>query len=117
MAGIRTAIELQDNFTSILYQVIDSVNLGLSAMEDLHQTMSSPVDMASIDGARAAIDRAAIAVRELDAAIQGTDSPEIDPPPSPPPIDIPVNPVLPNPVIDQPPPVELSGYNEFYVGV
>ena len=108
MAGIRTAIELQDNFTSILYQVIDSVNLGLSAMEDLHQTMSSPVDMASIDGARAAIDRAAIAVRELDAAIQGTDSPEIDPPPSPPPIDIPVNPVLPNPVIDQPPPVDVS---------
>ncbi len=43
MATIRTAIELQDNFTSVLYQVINSVNLGLSAMEDLHQTMNSPV--------------------------------------------------------------------------
>lgn len=91
MASIRTAIELQDNFTSILYQVIDSVNLGLSAMEDLHQTMNSPVDTASIDGARAAIERATIAVHELDAAMQGTNSPDLDSPP----------------VVDQPPPVEV----------
>ena len=40
MGGIRTAIELQDNFTGILYHVIDSVNLGLSAMEDLQGAMS-----------------------------------------------------------------------------
>lgn len=81
MASIRTAIELQDNFTSILYQVIDSVNLGLSAMEDLRQTMNSPIDTASIDGARAAIERATIAVHELDAVMQGTNSPELDAPP------------------------------------
>lgn len=86
MGSIRTAIELQDNFTGILYQVIDSVNLGLAAMEDLHHTMNSPVDTNSIDGARAAIERAAAAVRALDAAIQGTDSPEIDPPS----VDVPV---------------------------
>lgn len=52
MATIRTAIELQDNFTGVLYQVINSVNLGLSAMEDLHQTMNSPVDTASIEAAK-----------------------------------------------------------------
>lgn len=52
MATIRTAIELQDNFTGVLYQVINSVNLGLSAMEDLHQTMNSPVDTTSIEAAR-----------------------------------------------------------------
>lgn len=104
MAGIRTAIELQDNFTSILYQVIDSVNLGLSAMEDLHQTMSLPVDLASLDGARAAIDRATIAVRELDAAMQGAGSLEFDAPAQ---VDILINPVLSDPVIDQPPPVDV----------
>lgn len=54
MATIRTAIELQDNFTGVLYQVINSVNLGLSAMEDLHQTMNSPVDTASIEAANQA---------------------------------------------------------------
>ena len=121
MGSIRSSIELQDNFTSILYQVIDSVNLGLSAMEDLHQTMNSPVDTASIEAARESINRATIAVQELDAAIQGTDSPEIDPPPSPPPVDIPVNPVPPNPIIDQPPPVDVpiqwqSGSLEVFTG-
>ena len=112
---------MQDNFTSILYQVIDSVNLGLSAMEDLHQTMNSPVDTASIEAARESINRATIAVQELDAAIQGTGSPEIEPPPSPPPVDIPVNPVPPNPIIDQPPPVDVpiqwqSGSLEVFTG-
>ena len=58
MATIRTAIELQDNFTGVLYQVINSVNLGLSAMEDLHQTMNSPVDTASIEAARDSINQA-----------------------------------------------------------
>lgn len=121
MGAIRSSIELQDNFTSILYQVIDSVNLGLSAMEDLHQTMNSPVDTASIEAARESINRATIAVQELDAAIQGTDSPEIDPPPSPPPVDIPVNPIPPNPIIDQPPPVDVpiqwqSGSLEVFTG-
>jgi len=121
MGTIRSSIELQDNFTSILYQVIDSVNLGLSAMEDLHQTMNSPVDTASIEAARESINRATIAVQELDAAIQGTGSPEIDAPPSPPPVGIPVNPVPPNPIIDQPPPVDVpiqwqSGSLEVFTG-
>ena len=104
MGSIRAAIELQDNFTSILYQVIESVNLGRSAMEDLHQTMNSPVDTASIDGARAAIERATVAVRELDAAMQGTNSPELDAPPT---VDVPINPIPPNPIIDQPVPADL----------
>ena len=97
------------------------MNLGLSAMEDLHQTMNSPVDTASIEAARESINRATIAVQELDAAIQGTGSPEIEPPPSPPPVDIPVNPVPPNPIIDQPPPVDVpiqwqSGSLEVFTG-
>ena len=70
MATIRTAIELQDNFTGILHSVINSVNLGLSAMEDLHQTMNASVDMTSIQTARDSINQATIAVRQLDAAMQ-----------------------------------------------
>lgn len=75
MATIRTAIELQDNFTGVLYQVINSVNLGLSAMEDLHQTMNSPVDTASIEAARDSINQATLAVQQLDAAMQGLEPP------------------------------------------
>lgn len=73
MAGIRTAIELQDNFSSVLYHVIDSVNIGISAMEDLYQTMDSPVDMSSLAAARDSINQAAISVMELSEAMQGTD--------------------------------------------
>lgn len=65
MATIQTSIELQDNFTRVLYQVINSVNMGLAAMEDLHHTMNAPVETASIEAARDSINRATIAVQEL----------------------------------------------------
>ena len=110
MATIRTAIELQDNFTSILYQVINSVNLGLSAMEDLHQTMNSPVDTASIEAARDSINQATIAVQQLDAAMQGIETPETQTPTAPQssaPVVLPVQPDVPDPLVEQPPPVDM----------
>ena len=110
MATIRTAIELQDNFTSVLYQVINSVNLGLSAMEDLHQTMNSPVDTASIEAARDSINQATIAVQQLDAAMQGIETPETQTPTAPQssaPVVLPVQPDVPDPLVEQPPPVDL----------
>lgn len=121
MASISSSIELQDHFTNILYQVIESVNLGLSAMEDLRQTMDSPVDTAAIDGAREAIDRATLAVYELNEAMQGTDFPVLDTPPAPPVVDADINPVPPNPIIDPPPPVDVpvqwqSGSLEIFTG-
>ncbi len=75
MASIRTAIELRDNFTGVLYRVIDSVNLSLAAMGDLNQTMGASVDMVSMEAARDSINQATIAVRELDEAMQGLDVP------------------------------------------
>lgn len=110
MATIRTAIELQDNFTSVLYQVINSVNLGLSAMEDLHQTMNSPVDTASIEAARDSINQATIAVQQLDAAMQGIETPASETPTAPTnsaPVVLPVQPDIPDPLVDQPAPVDL----------
>ena len=70
MGSIRIAIELQDNFSHILYQMMDSVNLGMAALEDLHQTMSAPVDTSSMEAARDSISQTAIAVRELDEVMQ-----------------------------------------------
>lgn len=110
MATIRTAIELQDNFTSVLYQVINSVNLGLSAMEDLHQTMNNPVDTASIEAARDSINQATIAVQQLDAAMQGIETPETQTPTAPQssaPVVLPVQPDVPDPLVEQPPPVDV----------
>lgn len=110
IATIRTAIELQDNFTGVLYQVINSVNLGLSAMEDLHQTMNSPVDTASIEAARDSINQATLAVQQLDAAMQGLETPASETPTAPTnsaPVVLPVQPDVPDPLVDQPAPVDL----------
>lgn len=110
MATIRTAIELQDNFTGVLYQVINSVNLGLSAMEDLHQTMNSPVDTASIEAARDSINQATLAVQQLDAAMQGLETPASETPTAPTnsaPVVLPVQPDVPDPLVDQPEPVQV----------
>lgn len=110
MATIRTAIELQDNFTGVLYQVINSVNLGLSAMEDLHQTMNGPVDTASIEAARDSINQATLAVQQLDAAMQGFETPASETPTAPTnsaPVVLPVQPDVPDPLVDQPAPVDL----------
>ncbi len=110
MATIRTAIELQDNFTSVLYQVINSVNLGLSAMGELNQTMNSPIDTASLEGARNAIDQATIAVQQLDAAMQGIETPGMDSPTAPTnsaPVQLPVEPVVPDPLVEPQPPVQI----------
>lgn len=110
MATIRTAIELQDNFTNVLYQVINSVNLGLSAMEDLNQTMNSPVDTASIEAARDSINQATMAVQELDAAMQGIETPTTNTPTAPQssaPVQLPVEPVVPDPLVEPQPPVQV----------
>lgn len=110
MSAVRTAIELQDNFTGILYQVINSVNMGLSAMEDLHQTMNAPVDTASIEAARDSINQATIAVQQLDAAMQRIETPETQTPTAPQssaPVVLPVQPDVPDPLVEQPPPVDV----------
>ena len=79
IATIRTAIELQDHFTNVLYQVVQSVDLGLTAMENLQRTMNAPVDTVSMEMARNSINQATAAVRELDAAMQTVSSPVISP--------------------------------------
>lgn len=110
MATIRTAIELQDNFSSVLYQVINSVNLSLSAMEELNQTMNSPVDTSSIEGARNAIDQATMAVQQLDAAMQNIETPSMNSPTAPTnsaPVVLPVEPDVPDPLVDPQPPVQV----------
>lgn len=80
MATIRTAIELEDNFTRILDNVVNAVNMSVSVMEQLQGTMNTPVDASALDGIRNYANQATIAVRELSAALQDTEPPEIPTP-------------------------------------
>lgn len=80
MATIRTAIELQDNFSGILYGITNAVNMSLSAMEDLNRAMNEPVDTTSIQAAREAINQATIAAQQWEAAMQNVDAPQTSTP-------------------------------------
>jgi len=83
VATIRTAIELQDNFSGILYGITNAVNMSLSVMEDLNRAMNEPVDTTSIQAAREAINEATIAAQQWEAAMQNVDAPQTSTPTTP----------------------------------
>ncbi len=84
MASIQTGIELQDNFTSVIMGIINSVNLAVSAMENLDQQMAGDIDTSSIQSARNEINEATIAANQLSRAFQDMTVPTT--PAAPPPI-------------------------------
>lgn len=63
MASIMTAIELQDRFSSVLYGVIDTVNIAISSMYDMSETMNTGIDTSALQAAQ---DRIAQTTAELD---------------------------------------------------
>lgn len=83
MATIRTAIELQDNFSGILYGITNAVNMSLSVMEDLNRAMNEPVDTTPIQAAREAINQATVAAQQWEAAMQNVDAPQTSTPTTP----------------------------------
>ena len=109
MASIQTGIELQDNFTSVLYGIISSVNMAVSAMEDMQQTMNSDIDTSGIEGARETINETTAALDALNAAMQNQTAPDIAPATVPDDVgqtvNVDVNPVLPDPLVENPEPI------------
>lgn len=77
MAAIKTAIELYDAFSAPMMNVIQSVNLSVSAMENLNASIDNSFDTSTIEGARAAIDQATMSMQKLEAATSRID-PAID---------------------------------------
>lgn len=111
MSGIQTGIELNDQFTNVIYGIINAVNLAVSSMSDLSQGMSAPVDTSSLDGARNEINAVTAAMMELDEAMQKQTNTDIVPPMvgggNQEPISVPVEPKLPEPLIENPPSIEI----------
>lgn len=94
MATIKSSIELYDAFTAPMMDIIQAVNMGLSAMENLQQGMNQNVDTTSIDGARDALNQATEAAQALESAMQGVDIPEQTNP-----VQVPVQPEIPDPIV------------------
>lgn len=108
MSSIQTSIELQDNFSGVMYGIINSVNLAVSAMYDLSQSMNADVDTGNLEVARNEIEQMADAVDELNAACN-QNAPDIAPPVvdggNGQVINVDVNPILPDPLVENPEPI------------
>lgn len=108
MSSIQTGIELQDNFSGVMYAIIDSVNMAVSSLGDLSQSMNADVDTGSLEAARNEVEQMADAVDELNAASRQT-APDIAPPVvdggNGQVINVDVNPVLPDPLVENPEPI------------
>ena len=104
MASIQTGIELNDQFSSVLYGIINSVNMAVSTMEDMQQTMNADIDTSAFEGMRDEINQATIAVDNLQAAMQGMTAPDVniqtpDVGGTDQVVNVDVNPVLPDPLV------------------
>ena len=108
MSSIQTGIELQDNFSGVMYGIINSVNTAVSSLYDLEQSMNADVDTGNLEVARNEIEQMADAVDELNAACN-QNAPDIAPPVvdggNQEPISVPVDPVLPDPLVENPEPI------------
>lgn len=110
MSSIQTGIELNDQFSGVLNNIISSVNLAVSAMADMQQSMNANIDTSSLQGARDEINQATAALNELNSAMQvGQTAPDIAPPVvdggNSQVVNVDVNPVLPDPLVENPEPI------------
>ena len=109
MSSIQTSIELNDQFSGVLNNIISSVNLAVSAMYDLSQSMNADIDTSNIEGARDEINQATAAIEAMNQAASRQTAPDIAPPVvdggNQEPISVPVDPVLPDPLIENPEPI------------
>lgn len=124
MSSIQTGIELNDQFSGVLNNIISSVNLAVSAMADMQQSMNADIDTSSLQGARDEINQATAALNELNDAMQQDrniqptapqveqTAPDIAPPVvdggNQEPIPVQIDPVLPDPLIENPDHVPLE---------
>ena len=109
MSSIQTGIELNDQFSGVLNNIISSVNLAVSAMYDMQQSMNADIDTSSIEGARDEINQATAAIEAMNQAANRQTAPDIAPPVvdggNQEPIPVPVDPVLPDPLVENPEPI------------
>ena len=109
MSSIQTGIELNDQFSGVLNNIISSVNLAVSAMYDMQQSMNTDIDTSSLEGARDEINQATAAIEAMNQAASRQTAPDIAQPVvdggNGQVINVDVNPVLPDPLVENPEPI------------
>lgn len=112
MSSIQTGIVLQDNFSNVAQGVVESMYNMTAAAYEASQAVSSNVDTSSIQAATEEINQATAAMDELNAAASRPTASSV----AQPVVDggngqvikVDVNPVLPDPLVENPEPLTLD---------
>lgn len=109
VSSVQTGIELNDQFSGVLNNIVNSVNLAVSAMYDMQQSMNADIDTSSIEGARDEINQATAAINAMNEALNNQTAPDIAPPVvdegNQEPIPALIDPIIPDPLVENPEPI------------
>lgn len=112
MSSIQTGIVLQDNFSNVAQGVVESMYNMTAAAYEASQAVSSNVDTSSIQAATEEINQATAAMDELNAAASRPTASSVALPVvdggNGQVINVDVNPVLPDPLVENPEPLTLD---------
>lgn len=112
MSSIQTGIVLQDNFSNVAQGVVESMYNMTAAAYEASQAVSSNVDTSSIQAATEEINQATAAMDELNAAASRPTASSVAQPVvdggNGQVINVDVNPVLPDPLVENPEPLTLD---------
>ena len=112
MSSIQTGIVLQDNFSNVAQGVVESMYNMTAAAYEASQAVSSNVDTSSIQAATEEINQATAAMDELNAAVSRPTASSVAQPVvdggNGQVINVDVNPVLPDPLVENPEPLTLD---------
>ena len=65
MSSIQTGIQLNDQFSSVLYDIIGAVNMATTQFEDFSQTLNADIDTSAFDGIHESITHATAGLDEM----------------------------------------------------
>ena len=72
IATINSTIVLKDNFSGVIHNILNAVNLTVSAMESMQSTMGASFDTSAFNGIHEQLNEATIKTQAWEAAIQKT---------------------------------------------
>ncbi len=70
MSGIQTGLELNDQFSGVLYSIINSMNIAISTMDAMQTSASANIDTSSLQAMRDEVTQASIALDGLQDKMQ-----------------------------------------------
>ena len=91
MATIESSISLYDNFSPVLNNIMDAMNLTIASVRDMQTSMGSAIDTSTFEAAENAIHQAGAAMESLNQQMQAANGNTNINPPTQQPVTIPVH--------------------------